>query len=258
VAPGSKRQQNRATRRASEPSTSARKRDQSSVARFSATSFQPAEPQPFPIDPRDRRRHARRRIGDAIIRMFDMVLSGAAILFIAPLLVTIALLVRATSSGPALFSQLRYGRDGRPFRVLKFRTMRVMNDGAGKIQQAQRDDPRVTPIGKFLRRTSLDELPQLLNVFVGDMSMVGPRPHPISLDHEWSQRHRHYGVRFCVRPGITGLAQVRGFRGEILVEDQLRGRVLSDIDYVRRRSPGLYLAILIKTLFVVLFQDEAY
>lgn len=225
---------------------------------FVTGAFLNTTPTPFPIAPSDLRRFGRSRAGDGLIRLFDILLSGMILIFIAPLLATIAILVKATSRGPALFAQLRYGRNGRPFRVLKFRTMRVMNDGAEKLQQATRNDPRVTAIGKFLRRTSLDELPQLINVLFGDMSLVGPRPHPISLDHEWSARIAHYGVRFCVRPGMTGLAQVRGFRGEILNDAQLRGRVLSDIDFVRRRSPGLYLSILVKTVVVVLFQDEAY
>jgi lipopolysaccharide/colanic/teichoic acid biosynthesis glycosyltransferase len=225
---------------------------------FASSAFQSGAPNPFPVAAADLNRFRTPRAGDGVIRLLDIALSSLILLLIAPLLATIALLVKATSPGPALFAQVRYGRFGQPFRILKFRTMRVMNSGAEKLQQATRNDPRVTGIGKFLRRTSLDELPQLINVLFGDMSLVGPRPHPITLDHEWSARIARYGVRFCVRPGITGLAQVRGFRGEILSDDHLRGRVLSDIDFVRRRSPGLYLAILIKTIVVVLFQDEAY
>jgi putative colanic acid biosysnthesis UDP-glucose lipid carrier transferase len=220
--------------------------------------FSPSRPTPFPVNPSDLRRFGRSGNGDGLIRLMDILLSVVILLLIAPLLVTIALAVKATSKGPALFAQVRYGRYGRPFSILKFRTMHVTDDGAQKLEQAKRNDPRVTLVGKFLRRTSLDELPQLINVLFGDMSLVGPRPHPITLDHEWSTNIAQYSVRFCVRPGITGLAQVRGFRGEIATVEQLRGRVLSDIDFVRRRSPGLYLSILIKTILVVLFQDEAY
>lgn len=220
--------------------------------------FTAPRPTPFPVNPSDLRRFGRSGNSDGLLRLMDLTLSVLILILIAPLLVTIALAVKATTKGPVMFAQVRYGRYGRPFSILKFRTMRATDDGAQKLEQAKRNDPRVTPVGKLLRRTSLDELPQLINVLLGDMSLVGPRPHPITLDHEWSAKIAQYGVRFCVRPGITGLAQVRGFRGEIANSEQLRGRVLSDIDFVRRRSPGLYLSILIKTVLVVLFQDEAY
>lgn len=194
---------------------------------------------------------------DAVCRALDVILSGVLLALLAPLLLLIGVMVRLESPGPALFRQTRFGRDGKPFTILKFRTMTCTENGP-VIRQATRNDSRVTPIGRVLRKLSIDELPQLLNVLWGDMSLVGPRPHPVALDLNFARELPYYSARFGVRPGITGLAQVRGLRGEILGPDHLRRRVLSDILYVRRRSVMGYLSILTATVALVFFQREAY
>jgi len=194
---------------------------------------------------------------EGLLRAADLVLATAALVFLAPVLAAIALGVRLSSPGPVFFRQTRFGRYGKPFRIYKFRTMVCTEDGPA-IRQACRDDARVTPFGRVLRRLSLDELPQLLNVLQGDMSLVGPRPHPVALDWRFCGQLPYYGMRFGVRPGITGLAQVRGLRGEIFHESQIRQRVLHDVVYVRRRCLKLYFGILAATLALVFFQPEAY
>lgn len=194
---------------------------------------------------------------DQLLRVLDVVGAAMAVLLLAPVLGLIALGVRLSSPGPILFRQTRFGRLGRPFTILKFRTMTCMEDGP-QVRQACRDDPRVTPFGAVLRKLSLDELPQLFNVLGGSMSLVGPRPHPISLDWSFSRTLPVYGYRFAIRPGITGLAQVRGLRGEIFSDEQIRLRVLNDAVYVRRRSVLLYLQVLLATVALVFFQREAY
>lgn len=206
---------------------------------------------PTPERPRGASRH------DWAMRVADVVLASLLLLFLAPLLLVIAWLVRRDSAGPALFRQTRYGLGGVPFTIFKFRTMTCADNGPGMIQ-ATRNDPRVTKIGRLLRKMSLDELPQILNVLNGTMSLVGPRPHPIAMDWRFARELPYYGHRFLVRPGITGLAQFRGFRGEITCDTQLRKRVLHDIIWVRRRTLGNYLKILVMTACVVLFQSEAY
>src|SRR6185295_14248267 len=172
--------------------------------------------------------------------------ASIALLLLSPVLLGIALLVKMSSPGPVLFRQRRYGLDGREILVYKFRSMSVTEDGA-KVKQAQRNDSRVTPIGKHLRRWSLDELPQLLNVLQGTMSLVGPRPHAVAHNEEYRVLINRYMVRHKVLPGITGLAQVRGCRGETSSVDQMERRVLFDLEYVRKWSPLLDLEILMAT-----------
>ncbi len=202
-----------------------------------------------------------RRIGspksELSMRVFDVVLSGLLLLLLAPLMLVIALIVRCDSAGGALFRQTRYGLGGVPFTIFKFRTMTCTDNGTGMVQ-ATRNDPRVTRVGRWLRKLSLDELPQILNVLNGSMSLVGPRPHAVDMDWRFAREFPYYGQRFLVRPGITGLAQLRGLRGEITCDTQIRKRVLHDIVYIRRRSLTLYLQILVSTVAVVLFQQEAY
>ena len=185
-----------------------------------------------------------------IKRLGDLVGALLALVLLAPLMLGIALLVSITSSGPVLFAQTRYGLDGRPFRMLKFRTMTVTEDGATPgLQQARRDDPRVTPLGRILRRWSLDELPQLLNVLAGTMSLVGPRPHAVDHNEHYRQLIPGYMQRHAFKPGMTGLAQVEGWRGETAELTAMARRVEADLRYQREWSLGMDLRILLRTLF---------
>jgi putative colanic acid biosynthesis UDP-glucose lipid carrier transferase len=165
-------------------------------------------------------------------------------------MIATAVLVRFSSKGPVIFKQRRYGLDGREIIIYKFRTMTVTED-TGPIRQATRDDERVTPIGRWLRRTSLDELPQLINVLQGRMSLVGPRPHAVAHNELYRKLIKGYMVRHKVPPGITGLAQVHGLRGETTTIEQMEARVQYDLEYLRNWSVLLDLKILVKTLSIV-------
>src|SRR5213076_1275223 len=171
------------------------------------------------------------------------------LILISPLLLAIAAIVKLTSPGPALFKQRRYGLDGREVVVYKFRSMRVAEDGA-VVTQATKADPRVTPVGAFLRRTSLDELPQFINVLQGRMSIVGPRPHAIAHNEQYRKLIKGYMIRHKVRPGITGWAQVNGMRGETATLDKMEARIQFDLDYLRSWSVWLDLWIILKTVKV--------
>ncbi|WP_296599372.1 sugar transferase [Phenylobacterium sp.] len=164
-------------------------------------------------------------------RAFDIVVAGLALLAFLPLLLVIGMAIWMESDGPILFRQQRTGLHGRPFRIFKFRTMRVTEDG-DEIRQAVRGDSRVTPLGGLLRKLSLDELPQLLNVLRGEMSIVGPRPHAIAHDIVWAQRAPGYLDRFRARPGLTGEAQVNGYRGEVANDEGLFARIDADNAYI--------------------------
>jgi putative colanic acid biosynthesis UDP-glucose lipid carrier transferase len=190
-------------------------------------------------------------------RVSDIVIASLALVALAPVMIAIAAAVRLTSPGPALFKQRRYGLDGREILVYKFRSMRVMEDG-GEVRQAQRNDDRVTPLGAFLRRSSLDELPQLFNVLQGRMSVVGPRPHAVAHNETYRKLIKSYMVRHKVRPGITGWAQVNGLRGETETVEKMRARIEYDLDYLRHWSLKLDLAILWRTFFVVFKRENAY
>ncbi len=204
------------------------------------------------------RLRACRRYADGVLkRGFDVVAAGLGLLLVAPLLLAIALLIRAELPGPVLYCQMRHGRRKVPFRILKFRSMRLEAPGE-RFRQATRDDDRITRIGRFLRRTSLDELPQLINVLRGDMSIVGPRPHPLPLDEYYDRLLPDYDQRYSVRPGITGLAQVNGARGETPSVRHMAWRVRNDLDYVARSSPTLDLAILLATARTVVAATQAY
>lgn len=193
-------------------------------------------------------------------RTFDIALSLSAIALLLPLMISIAVAVRATSYGPALFRQERYGLHGERISVLKFRSMLVDNDpiSTATVAQAKRNDPRLTPIGAFLRSSSLDELPQLFNVLQGNMSLVGPRPHAVTHNEEYRQIIRAYMVRHIVKPGITGWAQVNGLRGETSSVDKMESRVQYDLDYVRNWSIWLDIWIIFCTFKVVLGRKNAY
>jgi putative colanic acid biosynthesis UDP-glucose lipid carrier transferase len=189
-------------------------------------------------------------------RASDLVLATIALPIALPLSLAIAAAVSRSSPGPVLFRQRRHGLDGREFTVYKFRTMTVCEDGV--IVQASPSDPRVTSVGRFLRKTSLDELPQLLNVFEGSMSLVGPRPHAVAHNEHYRGLVSGYMLRHKVRPGITGLAQVNGLRGETRDIEKMRQRVRYDLEYVKHWSLGLDLRILLKTARVVLTDRNAY
>ncbi len=190
-------------------------------------------------------------------RASDVLLAGLILVAIAPLLAAIAFGVKLSSPGPVLFKQRRYGMDGREIVVYKFRSMRVCEDGA-HVPQARRDDPRVTRFGAFLRRTSLDELPQFLNVLQGRMSVVGPRPHAVAHNELYRKLIGGYMVRHKVRPGITGWAQVNGLRGETERIEKMRQRIEYDLEYLRRWSLGLDLRIVLQTFLVLLRDRHAY
>ncbi len=181
-------------------------------------------------------------------RALDILGAGAGLLLLSPLLALTALAIRLDSPGPALFIQTRRGFNNRPFRIYKFRTMRVMED-AGPLRQARRGDPRVTRVGRILRRFSIDELPQLLNVLKGEMSLVGPRPHALDHDDAFESRVRLYARRRRVLPGITGWAQVNGYRGETDTPEKIARRVEYDLEYIDRWSVWFDLYIIMLTLF---------
>jgi putative colanic acid biosynthesis UDP-glucose lipid carrier transferase len=190
-------------------------------------------------------------------RLMDVTFASIAIVLLSPFLLGIAWAVKRSSPGPVLFRQRRYGLDGEEISVFKFRTMTVCEDGA-QVTQAARNDRRVTAIGRHLRRWSLDELPQLINVLQGTMSIVGPRPHAVAHNEEYRKLIKRYMVRHKVLPGITGLAQVRGCRGETSRVELMEARVLFDLEYMRRWSPMLDLEIMLATVVAVVKTDTAY
>ena len=197
----------------------------------------------------------------AVKRGEDIVLAALLLALLAAPLLLIGLLIRLESPGPALFRQRRIGLDGTSFVMWKFRTMRCHSQQDGLLCQARRGDPRVTRVGAWLRRLSFDELPQLVNVLRGDMSLVGPRPHAPGTcagGRPFEQISPSYAARHRVRPGLTGLAQVRGWRGETETEDKLLHRVASDLEYIETWSLWLDLAILARTTAVVLRMRNAY
>jgi putative colanic acid biosynthesis UDP-glucose lipid carrier transferase len=187
----------------------------------------------------------------------DLALSLLALILLSPFLLLVAVLVKLSSPGPVIFRQRRYGLDGRIIDVYKFRTMTVTEDGP-VVQQVTRDDDRVTPIGRLLRRYSIDELPQLLNVVWGDMSLVGPRPHAVAHNELYRRLIKGYMVRHKVPPGITGLAQVNGCRGETSRLEDMQRRIEYDLEYLRHWSPTLDLRILFQTLLQVIGDRKAY
>jgi len=187
----------------------------------------------------------------------DFVLGTLILILISPLLLVLAAGVKLSSPGPVLFRQRRYGLDGRQITVYKFRTMVVLEDGE-EIKQATRDDQRITPFGRFLRRTSLDELPQFINVVQGRMSIVGPRPHAVAHNETYRKLINGYMVRHKVKPGITGWAQVNGLRGETDTVDKMRQRIEYDLGYLRNWSLRLDLQIIAKTIFLVFRDGRAY
>jgi Undecaprenyl-phosphate glucose phosphotransferase len=197
------------------------------------------------------------RFEQIVKRCLDVVIGSAALVALAPLMAVIALLIRLDSPGPVFFRQKRVGFNGRPFMIFKFRTMSVLEDGA-VIRQAVVGDPRVTRVGRFLRRTSIDELPQLFNVLGGEMSLVGPRPHAEAHDSAFDAAVADYALRHNVKPGITGWAQVNGSRGETPDADSVRRRVEHDVWYIDNWCLLIELKILIRTVRVLFGQSNAY
>jgi putative colanic acid biosynthesis UDP-glucose lipid carrier transferase len=196
-------------------------------------------------------------VNGLIKRASDIVLAATILLLISPLMAGIAIGVKLSSPGPVLFNQRRYGLDGREIVIYKFRTMRVLEDG-DVITQATRDDPRVTRFGAFLRQYSLDELPQFINVLQGRMSVVGPRPHAVAHNEMYRKLIRGYMIRHKAKPGITGLAQVNGLRGETDTLEKMRARIECDLAYLRNWSLLLDMKIVLKTVSVVLGRQNAY
>lgn len=192
-----------------------------------------------------------------IKRSSDIILSLLILTLISPILAAIALAVKFTSPGPIIFKQRRYGLNGEEIIVYKFRSMTVCEDGSN-IQQAQKNDKRLTPIGNFLRKSSLDELPQFVNVLQGRMSIVGPRPHAVAHNELYRKLIKGYMVRHKVKPGITGWAQVNGLRGETETLDKMEARIELDLDYLRHWSLGLDLKIIFMTVAIVFKDQYAY
>ena len=188
-------------------------------------------------------------------RVADIGFSLGILILIFPILLIIALGVKLTSPGPVIFKQRRYGLDGNEILVYKFRSMTVCEDD-GKVVQATKNDQRVTKLGAFLRKSSLDELPQFINVLQGRMSVVGPRPHAVSHNEMYRKLIKGYMIRHKVKPGITGWAQVNGLRGETEILDKMKARIDYDLDYLRNWSPKLDMYIVIKTISVVLKSEK--
>ena len=190
-------------------------------------------------------------------RAFDIAAALGALVLLLPLLLIIALLVRLESRGPALFRQRRTGLNGATFTVFKFRTMTVAEDGE-TVRQATRGDARVTPLGAVLRKYSIDELPQFLNVLRGDMSLIGPRPHALAHDEAWRSTVADYDQRFRARPGLTGYAAVCGFRGEVKDIQAITDRVAADNEYIDTWSFSLDVKIIWRTLPLIFNDTRAY
>lgn len=193
----------------------------------------------------------------AFKRGIDILLSVLALIFLSPIMAIIALAVKLSSPGPILFKQRRYGLNGQEILVYKFRSMRVTEDGE-TVKQATKNDSRITPVGSFLRKSSLDELPQFINVLQGRMSLVGPRPHAVAHNELYRKLISGYMLRHKVKPGITGWAQINGYRGETDTLDKMQQRINYDLEYLRNWSLSLDLQILIKTALVFLRDQNAY
>jgi Undecaprenyl-phosphate glucose phosphotransferase len=190
--------------------------------------------------------------------LFDRFFALAALIAVSPVMLACAIAVKLSSPGPVFFKQSRKGADGRVFSIYKFRTMRLHEQKPGVLEQATRGDPRITAVGRFLRRTSLDELPQFFNVLRGDMSVVGPRPHALEHDDLYQNIVSGYIHRYRIKPGITGWAQINGFRGETDRIEKMEGRVAHDLYYLRNWSFRLDVKIIFATVFKGLHHPNAY
>ena len=200
---------------------------------------------------------AQRLRNSRVKRLIDVFGAAFGLMFLMPLLALVAAMICIESKGSPIFRQRRTGYGGVPFVIYKFRTMHVAEDG-DEVVQAVRGDSRVTSLGKFLRRSSIDELPQLLNVLKGEMSLVGPRPHAVAHDDYYAREIADYTARFQAKPGLTGLAQVSGCRGGTENISLMAARIAWDVEYIRRWSLWLDLRILVRTLWVGPFDEAAY
>lgn len=196
-------------------------------------------------------------VNNLLKRIEDIFVGSTILILIAPLLIIISIAIKFNSKGPVFFKQLRYGLNGKPILVYKFRTMTVMENGT-EVKQAVKNDPRVTSVGRFLRRTSLDELPQFFNVIIGNMSVVGPRPHAVAHNEEYRPLITGYMLRHKVKPGITGLAQIKGWRGETDTLDKMEKRIECDLEYIRKWSLWLDFKIIFLTVFHGFIHKSAY
>jgi len=196
-------------------------------------------------------------VNSFVKRVQDVVLSLIILLLIAPIMLVIALVIKRTSAGPVFFKQRRYGVSGNEINVWKFRSMTTQDNGA-EVKQATKNDMRITPFGGFLRRTSLDELPQFINVLMGDMSIVGPRPHAVAHNELYRSKIRGYMLRHAVKPGITGWAQINGWRGETEQIEKMEGRVKCDLWYISNWSSWLDIKIIFLTVFKGFVDKNAY
>ncbi|PRY90866.1 sugar transferase [Mongoliibacter ruber] len=191
-------------------------------------------------------------------RVFDIVSASLFLILVGSwLFPIIALMIKLESKGPVFYKQLRHGQNNVPFYCLKFRSMRY--NPAGHFKQASKGDPRITKVGKFIRKTSLDELPQLINVVLGEMTIVGPRPHAVVMNKEFSEKIENFMYRHMVKPGITGLAQSKGFRGEIKDTFDMNARLRYDLFYIKNWSLAFDFKIIFLTIYSILFEnDNAY
>ena len=196
-------------------------------------------------------------INKLLKRLEDIVVASIILLLISPILLFISIAIKLDSKGPVFFKQVRYGLNGKSILVYKFRTMNVMENGT-KVTQATKDDPRITRVGRILRRTSLDELPQFFNVIIGNMSVVGPRPHAVAHNEEYRKLINGYMLRHTVKPGITGLAQINGWRGETDTLDKMEKRIECDLEYIRTWSLILDIKIIFLTVFKGFIHKAAY
>jgi len=195
-------------------------------------------------------------INQHIKRSFDITLSALAIIILSPILLIVALAIKLQDGGNVLYTQPRGGQYGKAFNIYKFRSMKLAKKT--NLKHTSVNDERVTTIGKLIRKTSIDELPQLFNVLLGDMSIVGPRPHMIEHDNMYAAQIKRYNQRFAVKPGITGLAQIRGFRGNITKVDDMRNRVINDIEYINQCNFMHDIKIMAMTVPAVILGTNAY
>ena len=191
-------------------------------------------------------------------RSFDLCVALSILLLLAPMMAAVTLLIRATSPGPAIYRQQRRGAGGKPFTIYKFRSMYTVDDGASRLVQARRDDSRTTPVGRFLRKTSIDELPQLFNVLRNEMSLIGPRPHALSHDEFYSMHIPHYKSRFAALPGLSGLAQVNGARGATPQIQDMEKRISYDLTYIHKASFSTDIKIAVATVREMFFSSSAF
>jgi putative colanic acid biosynthesis UDP-glucose lipid carrier transferase len=197
------------------------------------------------------------KLGQLLKFLEDQIIAWTALILLAPLMLLIGILIKLDSPGPIIYKQIRYGLGGKDFLIWKFRTMYAV-ESSEEFKQAKQNDPRITKVGKVLRKTSLDELPQLINVITGSMSIVGPRPHPEKLNEQYRGDINRYMYRHTAKPGITGLAQIKGYRGETVNPELMQQRVKYDIEYIRNWSLLLDIKILALTIIHLVTTDKAH